>query len=51
VSAHEILHVTATLKPGGVLHAGAAQLKSATTLAAYETKAKLKLGDFELNLF
>ncbi len=41
--------ISATLSPGGVMRAGPAQLKSATTLAAYEKKAKLTLGDFGIN--
>ncbi len=51
ISAHRLTTVVARLTPGGNLHAGPAQLKSAALLKAYESKAKLALGDFEINLF
>jgi hypothetical protein len=51
ISAHAIGAVAGTLEPGGVIKAGPAQLETAAKLAAYETKAKLTLGDFEINLF
>ena len=51
VSAHTIISVAGTLEPGGSIKAGRVQLKTAATLTAYETKAKLALGDFEINLF
>jgi len=51
VSAHKISSVSGILTPGGTLRAGAAQLKSAAALAAYEKAEKLTLGDFEINLF
>ena len=51
ISAHTIGGVSATLVPGGALHAGAAQLKSAALLAKYVALKKLTLGDFEINLF
>jgi cyclophilin family peptidyl-prolyl cis-trans isomerase len=49
MSATKYGSITATLTPGGRMRAGPAQLKSATTLTAYETKAKLTLGDFQIN--
>ncbi len=51
ISAHTIGRVLGTLVPGGVINANAADLKTASKLTAYETKAKLALGDFEINLF
>jgi len=51
VSAHIISSFSGVLVPGGVFRAGRAQLKNAAALAAYEAKAKLALGAFELNLF
>jgi cyclophilin family peptidyl-prolyl cis-trans isomerase len=51
VSVHKGGSITGTLAPGGILNAGPAQLKSAAALSAYETKAKLKLGNFLLTLF
>jgi hypothetical protein len=50
VAAHKISVVDATLVPGGVLDAGPSQLKSAAVLSAYETKKKVTLGDFVVNL-
>jgi cyclophilin family peptidyl-prolyl cis-trans isomerase len=50
IAAHKITAATATLVPGGTINAGAAQLKSATTLSAYETAKKITLGDFKLEL-
>jgi hypothetical protein len=53
VSAQHIGSISATLVPvpGGVIQAGPAQLKSAAALTAYETKKKIALGDFVINLF
>jgi hypothetical protein len=51
ISAHIIGSVSGTLVPGGVIKAGPAQLKSAAALTAYETKKKLALGDFQIDLF
>jgi hypothetical protein len=51
ISAHQIGSITGTLSPGGVLHLGPAQLKTAAALMAYETKAKLALGNLSINLF
>jgi hypothetical protein len=51
ISAHVIDRVSGKLVPGGVINAGAGQLKTAAKLTAYEKKAKLTLGDFEINLF
>lgn len=50
ISANKIHSLSAVLVPGGVLSAGGAQLKNATTLAAYEKKKKItSLGDFQIN--
>jgi cyclophilin family peptidyl-prolyl cis-trans isomerase len=51
IAAHTIGSVSGTLVPGGVINAGPAQLKNATTFAAYVAKKKLTLGDFEVVLF
>lgn len=51
VSAASIKSVVANLVPGGLLDAGPKELKSATTLSAYETAKKLSLGDFTIELF
>jgi cyclophilin family peptidyl-prolyl cis-trans isomerase len=50
IAAHKLAAVSATLVPGGTINAGPAQLKSATTLSAYETKNKITAGDFRLTL-
>jgi cyclophilin family peptidyl-prolyl cis-trans isomerase len=50
VAAHTIRSVAAHLSTGGTLAAGPAQLKSATTLSAYETAKKLSLGEFVVTL-
>jgi cyclophilin family peptidyl-prolyl cis-trans isomerase len=51
VSAHQIVSISGKLDTGGTINAGPAQLKTAATLTAYETKAKLTFGDFQINLF
>jgi cyclophilin family peptidyl-prolyl cis-trans isomerase len=50
VGAHQIGSLTGVLVPGGTINAGPNQLKSATTISAYETKKKLTLGDFNITL-
>ncbi len=51
ISAHTIGSVSATLVPGGVLHAGPAQLKTAAALTKFETLKKITLGDFAIDIF
>jgi hypothetical protein len=50
VAAHKLTTITGTLSSGGAIKASARQLKSASTLSAYETAKKLSLGDFEIKL-
>jgi hypothetical protein len=51
VSAQKMESISAKLSTGGTIAAGAAELKTAAKLSAYETAKKLSLGDFTIDLF
>jgi len=51
VSATSIGAVSGVLVPGGIFAPSGANLKTAAALTAYETKKKLALGDFSVDLF
>jgi hypothetical protein len=50
VAAVSMSSIVSTLNPGGALNLGKAQLKNATTLAAYLKSKNITLGDFQIDL-